>query len=75
MDNIGVNAIIATTPNPSMIGSLPSICAAIATLIDKINVEHIGPVATPPLSKAIAQKILSTFRPKINASPYPGIKK
>jgi len=64
-----VNATIEIKPNPSKRGLLPFIDEENPTIIDSTKVTTMGPVATPPESKAMAIKVLLTFRVKRKANP------
>ena len=68
----GVKATKATIPKASVI-KLPPRASHTPMLSGSKNVEVIGPLATPPESKAIPIKISGTSLDKIKAMIYPGI--
>ena len=69
----GVSATRETTPNASVMIFPPRALQAPA-LRGSRKVLVIGPLATPPESKAIPTKILGTKRDNTKAITYPGIR-
>src|SRR5690606_3124800 len=70
----GARPTSATSPKPAMTGSAPGIARAAPRATAAMKVTVMGPVATPPESKAMDVKAGLTRNMRAKASAYPGVR-